>query len=84
MIMISKNDFNELKALKNDEIKKAMRAFETKIQNFLHNFMYKMKNFDDEKIKIKTNKNFQKFIIFYNNVFFFCSELTIVNFKNND
>ena len=68
--MISKNNFNELKTLKNNKIKKAIRVFETKIQIFFHDFMYKIKNFDNEKIKIKTSKNFQKFIIFYNNVFF--------------
>ena len=56
--MISKSDFNDLKTLKNDEIKEAIRAFETKIKIFFYNFMYKIKNFDNEKIKIKTNKNF--------------------------
>ena len=84
MIMISKSDFNDLKTLKNDEIKKAMRAFEIEVQNSLHDLMYKMKNFDDDKTRIKTSKNFQKLIIFYNNVLFFCNELTTVNFKNND
>ena len=71
MIMTSKNDFNDLKTLKNDEIKEAMRVFENEIQIFFHDLMYKMKNFDNDEVKIKTSKDFQKFIIFYNNVFFF-------------
>ena len=84
MIMSSKSDLNDLKTLKNDEIKETMRAFETKIQNSLHDLMHKMKNFDDNRARTKASKNFQEFIIFYNNVLFFCNELTTVNFKNSD
>ena len=48
--------------------------------------MYDMKfdsnNFDKQR-KTKINKNFQQFIVIYNNVFSFCSEMIIVNKKHN-
>ena len=83
IILISKSDFDDLKALKNDKIKEIIRVFKIEIQTFFHNLMHEIKVFNNEITRIKTNKNFQKFIIFYNNVFSFCNELAIVNFKNS-
>ena len=87
MMQIVENDFENLKRLKNDEIKKTMRVFENEIQNFFHKLMHDVQTFEinsNVKIRTQTSKNFQKLIIFYNNVLFFCSELTTMNYKNND
>ena len=69
--MISKNDFDDFETLKNNKIKNAIRAFEIEIKIFFYKLMYDIKTFDNVKIRTETNKNFQKFIICYNNVFFF-------------
>ena len=37
----------------------------------------------DEQQKTKINKKFQKVIVIYNNVLFFCNEIVIVDKKNN-
>ena len=87
MIQIVENDFDDLKFLKNDEIKEIMRVFENEIQNFFHKLMHDVQTFEinsNVEIRTQTSKNFQKFIIFYNNVFFFCNELIAMNYKNND
>ena len=87
MIQIVENDFDDLKLLKNDEIKKVMRVFENEIQNSFHKLMHDVQTFETNsnvEIRIQTSKDFQKFIIFYNNVLFFCSELIAMNYKNND
>ena len=76
MIQIAKNDFENLKRLKNDEIKNAMRVLKNEVQKFIHKLMHDVETFiinSNVKIRIKKNKNFQKFIIFYNNVFFFAT-----------
>ena len=58
MILISKNNFNNLKTLKNDKIKKIIRVFEIEIQIFFYNFMHKIKTFNNKMTRIKTSKNF--------------------------
>ena len=84
MIVISKSDFDDFEALKNDEAKNTMRALEIEIEISLHKLMYDTKIFDDVKIRTKTSRDFQKVIICYNNVLFFCNELIVINYKNND
>ena len=76
MIQIAENDFENLKRLKNDETKNAMRVLKNEVQKFIHKLMHDVEIFvinSNVKTRIKTNKNFQKFIIFYNNVFFFAT-----------
>ena len=61
MIQIAKNDFEDLKRLKNDEIKEAMRALKNEIQKFIHTLMHDVETFvinSNVKTRIKTNKNF--------------------------
>ena len=52
MILISKNNFNNLKTLKNDKIKKIIRVFEIEIQIFFYNFMHKIKTFNNKMTRI--------------------------------
>ena len=61
-----------------------MRAFETEIEISFYKLMYDVKISNNVKIRIKTSKDFQKLIICYNNVFFFCNKLIVINYKNND
>ena len=73
MIQVAENDLENLKRLKNDEIKNAMRVLKNEIQKFIHKLMHDVEIFvinSNVKTRIKTSKNFQKLIIFYNNVFF--------------
>ena len=47
--------------------------------------MYKIRiDFDEKKNRTKINREFQKFIVNYNNVLFFYSEIVNVNFKHSD
>ena len=43
---------------------------------------FKLEKFDEQR-KTEISKKFQKFIVIYNNVFFFCNETVIVDKKNN-
>ena len=61
MIQIAKNDFENLKRLKNDEIKKTMRVLKNEIQKFIYTLIHKIEIFvinSNVKTRIKTNKNF--------------------------
>ena len=61
MIQIVENDLDDLKFLKNDEIKKIMRVFENEIQNFFHKLMHDVQTFEinsNVEIRTQTSKNF--------------------------
>ena len=79
------DDFETLETLSKNQKKKILKNRETNIKRDLQNCMYEIRiDFDEKKHRTKINREFQKLIVNYNNVLFFCSEIVNVDFKHND
>ena len=83
--MSSEDDSKTLEALSKNQKKKVLKNREIDVKRNLQNCMYEIRiDFDEKKHRTKINREFQKLIVNYNNVLFFCSEIVNVNFKHND
>ena len=83
--MSLEGDFETLETLSKNQKKKILKNRETNIKRDLQNCMYEIRNDSDEKKhRTKINREFQKLIVNYNNILFFCSEIVNVDFKYSD
>ena len=65
--------------------KKILKNRKIDVKRDLQNCMYEIRiDFDEKKHRTKINREFQKLIVNYNNVLFFCNEIVNVNFKHSD